>query len=156
MSLEVRPRPTSNLTFHIWASLAAEIANREMDRWGLHRSVAIRYGAITAFWELIGFPTIPIISGYRSCDEQRDLLDRGRPAARRSWHTNEQDGLPASRAIDLQGSAVDGYLFRGNPLLDLFGNQWEEFGGRWGGRFRAPSPNHLDVPGTPDGRKTCW
>jgi hypothetical protein len=85
-------------------------------------------------------PQIYLISGYRDPSRQeaicRDLEGTGRPCAdpRRSTHTS----CPATGAdLRVQGGPEDPW-----PLL---GAIWKRLGGRWGGEFDSPDPNHFDL-----------
>lgn len=86
----------------------------------------------------LGWPGLRIISGYRS----RALVSAFNPletAAKKSRHRR----LP-SLAADLRVGDVPATA---TPLevWTFLGLQWERMGGRWGGRFSSPDPNHFDI-----------
>jgi len=79
------------------------------------------------------FPDIWIISGSRSPE-----------------HNREVGGAPDSRHLRCPAEAVD--LRIGNiqgldslQVWQMLGGWWELNGGRWGGRFSTPDPNHFDL-----------
>lgn len=87
-------------------------------------------------------PSLYMISGYRDPERQaaicRDLEDggSGRPCAdpSRSTHTS----CPATGA-DLRVEGMAGSVY------ELLGAIWKRLGGRWGGEFSSPDPNHFDM-----------
>jgi len=81
------------------------------------------------------WPGIYVISGYRS------------PA-----HNAEVGGVPNSFHLSCPSLAVD--LRVGNvaglpdgEVMAILGGMWRLMGGKWGGTFRDPSPNHFDIGG---------
>jgi len=88
--------------------------------------------------EGVGWPGLRIISGYRS----RALVPAFDPlqaAAQKSRHRR----LP-SLAADLRVGDTPATV---TPIevWTFLGLQWERQGGRWGGRFKSPDPNHFDI-----------
>lgn len=96
----------------------------------LDRELADRFATSWVRW-----PGLWIISGYRSRARQAEI----NPAAPDSLHTR----CP-SLAADLRVGGVPA----GGTEEDLWwviGMIWETLGGRWGGRFDPPDPNHFDL-----------
>ena len=96
----------------------------------LDRDLAIEFAAAGIRW-----PGLWILSGGRSEARQMQV----NPAAPNSLHTRcpslaadlRLGGVPASLTEDLVWNAI--------------GTRWELLGGRWGGRFDPPDPNHFDL-----------
>lgn len=103
---------------------------------GLNTPTAARFAILLYVLSLKGIqPTIN--SAFRSLSYQQDLYRRwraGEPGiyqpARYSWHT-------VGGGFDLGGRRSD---------LDYAGAIWKALGGRWGGDFSTPDPNHFDFP----------
>lgn len=81
----------------------------------------------------IPFPDLWIISGFRT-----------------EHHNREIGGAPDSRhircpaeAADLRVGSVKG--LNSLQIWQMLGGWWELNGGRWGGRFKKPDPNHFDL-----------
>lgn len=85
--------------------------------------------------EGIRWPGIFIISGYRS----RTLQARLNPTVPQSKHT-----LCPSLAADLRVGDFAASLTR--EIWPVLGTIWKTMGGRWGGDFRQPDPNHFELP----------
>lgn len=94
--------------------------------------------------------TVRVVSGYRSPQQQMDLVRR--------WNAGDRAGLAAEPAVSSMhtlGRAVDlqlAYKGRAVPVRDTPTEYWrfladllEPVGVRWGGRFRRPDPNHFDL-----------
>lgn len=82
------------------------------------------------FLRAAGVPVV-VISGRRSVEHNERV-----GGAPNSWHL---DGL----AFDLW---IPGRRVSDDPdLWSEIGQVWESLGGRWGGRFTRPDPNHFDV-----------
>jgi len=82
------------------------------------------------FW-----PGLYIISGYRTPTHNADV--GGVPA---SFHTR----CP-SLAADLRVGRVAG--LGSNEVWAILGGMWRLMGGKWGGTFSTPDPNHFDIGG---------
>jgi len=82
------------------------------------------------FW-----PGLYIISGYRTPSHNAEL--GGAPA---SFHIR----CP-SLAADLRVGRVAG--LGSNEVWAILGGMWRLMGGRWGGGFDSPDPNHFDIGG---------
>lgn len=121
-------------------------------RWGLHPEIALRLVVISYMLEAAGIPAPTIISGYRSAEKQKCLLqnwtagrivnqDCSMPTVKpacRSTHTGQFMGAPSATGVDLKMSRTTQFYFK--PLWLLFN------GARWGGDFAIPDPNHYDAP----------
>jgi len=81
------------------------------------------------------WPGLYIISGYRDPSHNRDV-----GGAPNSFHTS----CP-SLAADLRVGTVAG--LDSNEVWAILGGMWRLMGGRWGGTFRTPDPNHFDIGG---------
>lgn len=111
-------------------------------RWALDPVVARKLvdldGKVGAIFSAQGlrWPGLSIISGFRSHQKQAAL----NPDAPDSYHTR----CPAL-AVDLR---VGDAPARTTPfeLWAVVGQQWKLLGGRWGGDFAEPDPNHFDFP----------
>lgn len=86
--------------------------------------------------EGIRWPGLFIISGHRSQAQQRQV----NPSNPNSYHTR----CPAL-AIDLRVGDIPASLTT-FELWAFVGGLWKRQGGRWGGDFPTPDPNHFDVP----------
>jgi len=71
-------------------------------------------------------------------------------AFRTASHNRSVGGVPNSRhltcpstAVDLQFGSVAGVS--SPQILGWLGARWISLGGRWGGTFAEPSPNHFDL-----------
>ena len=84
------------------------------------------------FW-----PDLYIVSGYRS-----EALNRDVGGSPNSFHLR----CP-SLAADLRVGNVDG--LESDEVWAILGGMWRRMGGRWGGSFRTPDPNHFDIGGLP-------
>ena len=87
------------------------------------------------------WPGLFVVSGHRSRPVESEL-NPGEPAATRSLHLR----CPAL-AVDLRVGNVPA---SGTPraLWELVAVNWKQItGGRWGGDFDPPDPNHFDIPG---------
>lgn len=86
----------------------------------------------------VDWPGLFIISGHRSAPVVGAFAPDA-PAAAQSLHIQ----CP-SLAVDLRvGNAPAS--FTPIELWTALGLQWERQGGRWGGRFEPPDPNHFDL-----------
>jgi len=85
--------------------------------------------------EGIRWPGLFIISGFRSLGLQIDI----NPLAPASLHTR----CPAL-AVDLRVGDLPASLTP-PEFWAFLGSRWETMGGRWGGRFTPPDPNHFDL-----------
>jgi len=111
--------------------------------WGLDCELEQKLSQMQQWWTSIrtgisvrGFRTFPpffIISGFRT--EQ---------------HNREIGGAPNSRHIQCPSTAAD--LRVGNisgvesdEIWAMLGGWWRLHGGRWGGTFSTPDPNHFDL-----------
>lgn len=81
------------------------------------------------------WPGLYIISGYRSPAHNADV-----GGAPRSFHT----ACP-SLAADLRVGSVPG--LDSNEIWAILGGMWRLMGGKWGGTFSTPDPNHFDIGG---------
>lgn len=86
----------------------------------------------------IRWPGLRIISGYRS----RAVVGAFNPteaAAQKSRHRRIPSLAADLRVGDIKASET--------PLevWTFLGLQWERLGGRWGGHFSSPDPNHFDI-----------
>jgi len=82
------------------------------------------------------WPGLYVISGYRSRAEQASVSP-GRPASPHTW-------CPAM-AVDLRVGDTPASITP--PEWWAFvGNIWKSLGGRWGGDFAPPDPNHFEIP----------
>jgi len=86
--------------------------------------------------EGLGWPGLFIISGYRS----PSLQFRVNPLNPSSLHTR----CP-SLAVDLRVADTPASV---TPLAlwAFVGDIWKRLGGRWGGDFPVPDPNHFSMP----------
>lgn len=80
------------------------------------------------------WPGIWIISGARTPEHQTIL----NPTVPRSCHVQ----CP-SMAADLQVGAVE--ELQSDEVFAILGGMWMLMGGRWGGSFSDPDPNHFDL-----------
>lgn len=111
---------------------------RRGKRAGLTRQAAELYATLTWWGEWYGIEAAPILSGKRSPKKQEEL--------RRRWDRGDRAGLssrPAEGSLHLTGEAFD--LRADWWTLEVYGSWAPHAGGRWGGTFRAPSPNHFDT-----------
>ena len=81
-------------------------------------------------------PDLYIISGYRSAR----LQSRVNPLAPRSRHTFCPSMAADLRVADLPASTTPFEFWA------FLGQIWKAMGGRWGGHFSTPDPNHFDIP----------
>lgn len=81
------------------------------------------------------WPGLYIISGYRSPRHNADI-----GGAPQSFHTS----CP-SLAADLRVGSVAG--LGSDEVWAILGGMWRLMGGKWGGTFRTPDPNHFDIGG---------
>jgi len=81
------------------------------------------------------WPGLYIISGYRSPSHNADV--GGVPG---SFHT----ACP-SLAADLRVGNVAG--LGSDEVWAILGGMWRLAGGKWGGTFSPPDPNHFDIGG---------
>jgi len=81
------------------------------------------------------WPGLFIISGYRSPRHNADV-----GGAPNSFHT----ACP-SLAADLRVGRVAG--LGSDEVWAILGGMWRLMGGKWGGTFRTPDPNHFDIGG---------
>lgn len=105
-------------------------------RWKISLDLAYRLDELQGWgFDNLGllFPGLYIISGFRSSDEQ--LLVN--PFAPLSQHT-----VCPALAVDVRVGTVPASLTEPQTFSAL-GLAWEGFGGRWGGRFADPDPNHF-------------
>lgn len=81
------------------------------------------------------FPPLFIISGHRTASHNREV--GGAPDSR---HV-----CSPSLAADLRMGRMEG--FEKGAEWDILGGWWKlnAIGGRWGGSFRDPDPNHFDL-----------
>jgi len=108
------------------------------DRWTLDYGLAAMFVRLEhqaaremgRYW-----PGLYIISGQRDPAHNADV--GGVPG---SFHT----ACP-SLAGDLRVGRVAGLA--SNEVMAILGGMWRLMGGRWGGTFRDPSPNHFDIGG---------
>ena len=119
-------------------------------KWQLHPEVAARFAVINMILQIIGYPGLEIVSGYRDARLQAQLWENwnagleihpvGMPAtepACDSMHLVTQGGFPASLAFDAIGEFNS---------KEVFAYLWEIFqDARWGGWFEKPDPNHYDA-----------
>jgi hypothetical protein len=118
------------------------------DRWKISIQLAVRLillrslaGRNPGFRGTAGeVPRLFIISGYRDPERQAQICREappGRPCAHpdRSTHTS----CPATGAdLRIESGPPDAWA--------LLGTIWtRELGGRWGGEFETPDPNHFDL-----------
>jgi len=85
-----------------------------------------------------GFKTMPplyIISGQRSEKHNKEI--GGAPA---SFHLRRP-----SLAADLRVGQIAGA--DSDEIWAILGGWWRLHGGRWGGTFSDPDPNHFDIGG---------
>lgn len=80
------------------------------------------------------WPGLRIFSGYRTPAQQAEL----NPDAPNSYHTR----CPAL-AVDLRVGNVAASITT-DAVWAWLGAQWRFMGGRWGGQFSDPDPNHFD------------
>jgi len=79
------------------------------------------------------FPDIWVVSGYRDAVKNREV--GGAPDSRHLRCPSE--------AADLRIGNVEG--LENLEVWQMLGGWWELNGGRWGGRFSIPDPNHFDL-----------
>jgi len=92
--------------------------------------------AATAFAaQGLRWPGLWIISGYRSAASQRAL----NPSVTKSFHTR-CPSLAADLRVGDQPASITT-----QEIWAFLGTRWESLGGRWGGRFSPPDPNHFDL-----------
>jgi hypothetical protein len=93
----------------------------------------------------VRWPGLYIISGYRA-RPVAPALSPGHEAAQGSLHMAKRHGQPASMAVDLRLGNQPASL---TPLevWAAIGALWKALvpGGRWGGDFSPPDPNHFDL-----------
>jgi len=93
------------------------------------------------------WPGLYVISGYRA-EPETPSLDPSAPVATRSLHMARRNGQPASLAVDLR---VGDQPASTTPIeiWAWLGTIWKRVapGGRWGGDFATPDPNHFDLGG---------
>lgn len=80
-----------------------------------------------------------IVSGYRSPERQRQLLDR--------WEIGDRAGLvarPACQSWHMVGKAID--VETGVRGFDFYTFLMQEWGARWGGTFQYQDPVHFGWP----------
>ena len=113
-------------------------------RWAIEPTLADMLLALNAWadqnlsTEWARWPNIFIISGHRTAPV-RSSLNPAEAAATQSRHLY----CPAL-AVDLR---VGNAPASTTPfvLWAALGSKWEQLGGRWGGRFDPPDPNHFDI-----------
>lgn len=130
---------------------ACEIA----EKWGLAPHVAdmlvlLELKAEQEFRDIripwLRWPGLFIVSGYRSPQLNKEV-----GGAKNSFHLNtDASGCPLSLAVDLRVGQVPGVSTF--ELWAILGGMWQRLGGRWGGSFSTPDPNHFDVPAFVSGR----
>ena len=81
------------------------------------------------------WPGLYIISGYRSPSHNRNV-----GGAPNSFHT----ACP-SLAVDGRVGRVQG--LDSDEVWSILGGMWRLAGGKWGGTFSPPDPNHFDIGG---------
>jgi len=81
------------------------------------------------------WPGLSIISGYRTFELQAVL----NPDAPNSLHTRCPSLAADLRVGDFAASTTP------DALWALLGRIWGQLGGRWGGTFSPPDPNHFDL-----------
>ena len=86
--------------------------------------------------EGIRFPGLFVISGFRSSS----LQDQLNPSAPRSFHTRCPALAADLRVGDVPASVTPFEVWA------FLGGIWKLMGGRWGGDFNPPDPNHFDLP----------
>jgi len=105
-------------------------------RWGLSLDLADKLVSLEAqaSKRFMGFwPGLYIISGYRS------------PS-----HNAEVGGVPGSLHTACPALAADLRVGRvaalgSDEVWAILGGIWRLMGGRWGGSFQSPDPNHFDL-----------
>jgi len=108
-------------------------------RWKLQPALASKLVALSNQWEReiskggLGAPALFVISGYRTV-AQNDEVD----GAEDSRHIR----CP-SEAVDLRVGSVQG--LDNLEVWQILGGMWRLRGGRWGGTFSDPDPNHFDL-----------
>lgn len=113
-------------------------------RWSIDEQLAIRLHTLEEWarsnlgTDDLPWPGIYIISGFRTRTEQEQL----NPFAPSSQHVR----CPAL-AVDIRVGTLPASL-TDLTVFAALGVAWEALGGRWGGRFRDPDPNHF---GTEEG-----
>jgi len=116
-----------------------------VERWGISPELAARLIVLQRMWgeRFSSLGSLSIISGYRTLEEQQDLEQEGRPAARDDLSTHRS--CPATGA-DLQlPIAVDDHAkVELGRLVILAGLRWG--GGSKVDGFGIPSDwNHVDL-----------
>jgi len=81
------------------------------------------------------WPGLYIISGYRTAAHNAHV--GGAPG---SFHL-----VCPSLAADLRVGNVQG--LGTDEIWAILGGMWRLMGGKWGGTFRSPDPNHFDIGG---------
>ena len=81
------------------------------------------------------WPGLFVISGHRS----RILQSEVNPLAPKSLHTRCPSLAADLRVGDIPASVTPFALWA------KLGRMWSTMGGRWGGTFRPPDPNHFDL-----------
>ena len=81
------------------------------------------------------WPGVFIISGFRSARLQAVI----NPAAPKSLHTRCPSMAADLRVGDLPASTTP------TEFWAFLGTLWKSMGGRWGGDFKTPDPNHFEM-----------
>lgn len=119
-------RPKTDAEFLALVQAAYDYQTRQL----MHPQAAIRYALIGSLLAAAGIPVPAVISGVRSAEKQRQLINEGKSTACASWH--------------LGGLAYD--LDTNSPGFDVFARIWKLLGGRDGRDFADPDPGHVDFP----------
>ena len=120
------------------ASVVGQDPCQLADRWSLSESLArklvhLESQARSEFGKW--WPGLFVISGYR--DPVKNAEVGGVP---NSFHT-----YCPSLAADLRVGNMAG--FGSDEIWAILGGMWRLSGGRWGGTFSNPDPNHFDIGG---------
>jgi len=108
-------------------------------RWKLQPALASKLVALSNQWKReiekggLGAPDLYVVSGYRTLDHNREI-----GGAEDSRHIR----CP-SEAVDLRVGNVVG--IDNLQVWQILGGMWRLRGGRWGGTFADPDPNHFDL-----------
>ena len=89
--------------------------------------------------EGLRWPGLFVISGHRSV-AIRSAFNPAEPAAEESYHKRCPALAADLRVGDLPASATPFATWA------FLGGIWKWLGGRWGGDFTPPDPNHFDFP----------